>query len=540
MQEALRSEGEGHLTISISYDGERKTLEIRDNANGMDISELTRAVVLDRKPPITTGRSEFGMGLKTAACWFGRRWSIETKKLGLKEKYYVEVNVRDLVENRIEEIPITVAPASSSEHYTILRIEELYKPIRTSTHSRIRDQLSSTYRQDLRSGEISILWNGVELRFHDPPMLVEEQENGGPVTWRKDIRISVPWETGKCTLMANGWVGIRSKGRQKDAGFVLMRRGRVIVGGPDSGYKPVEIFGQPNSFRSQRLVGEINMDDWPVTQAKDMFDWSGGLEEDFINALRAECRDYMNKAEDYRSLKKPPTDMEMRAAAEPAAKVFGSQEFGEAVSKELRSAQPAEPPETKAATETPTKAFIAQKADERASMAQTIKPSETKVAVETSTKAFVTQKVDEAASTAQTKKLPEQEESDLQKIKSVSRGSISFVMPIMSREWIFRLHWQDLMSESRWMSVEFQDDTQTEIYLNSAHPFFLPYMDNRSMLELIQKFVISLALAEKLARQKSPNNMIDPADLRNYMNKVLRYASQIKEESKVILDDNGG
>ncbi|NYT10196.1 MAG: hypothetical protein GKC09_09740 [Methanosarcinales archaeon] len=468
LQKAFKNESEGRLTISISYDGERNTLEIKDNANGMDTSELTRAVVLNRKPPITTGRSEFGMGLKTAACWFGWRWSIETKKLGLNEKYYVEVNVKDLVENKTEDIPITVASASPSEHYTIVRIEELYKPIKTSTHGRIRDQLSSIYRQDLRSSEISILWNGVGLQFQDPPMLVEEQAGGGSVTWRKDFMIRVPWETCNCTLLANGWVGIRSKGSQREAGFVLMRRGRVIVGGPDAGYKPVEIFGQPNTFRSQRLVGEINLDNWPVTQSKDMFDWSGALEEDFISALRGVCKDYMDKAEGHRQTKKPPTDKEMRDAAEPASKVFGSKKFGEAISTELDFPEP--------------------------------------------------------------KKPPEQEESDLKKIRSVSRGPISFVMPMRSEQWTFRLHWQDLLSDSRWMSVEFPQDNQAEIYLNSAHPFFIPYMENRLMLELIQKFVVSLALAEKLARQTSPNNMIDPADLRNYMNKVLLYASQIKEE----------
>jgi len=469
LQKAFKNNGNGRLNISISYDSEKNILEITDNANGMDISELTRAVVLNRKPPITDGRSEFGMGLKTAACWFGRRWSIETKKIGLKEKYHVEIDVRDLMENKTEDIPITVKPANLSEHYTIVRIEDLYKPIRTSTHGRIRDQLSSIYRQDLRSGEIGILWNGVELQFNDPLLLVEEQEDGGSITWRKDFRINVPWETCKSELMAYGWVGIRSKGSQRDAGFALMRRGRVIVGGPDAGYKPTEIFGQPNSFRSQRLVGEINMDSWPVSHSKDMFDWSGGLEEDFIGQLKTVCKEYMYKAEGYRSPKKPPTDQEMKEAAETAKKVFGSKKFGKAISTELRFPPPKRP--------------------------------------------------------------PEQEKSDLEKIQSVSKGPISFVMPMMNDQWIFNLHWQNMLSESRWMTVDFPQDNQAEIYLNSAHPFFLEYMENRSMLELIQKFVISLALAEKLARQTSSNNMIDPADLRNYMNRVLLYASHIREDS---------
>lgn len=41
----------------------------------MDFNDFQRAIVLD-SPPKRTTRSEFGMGLKTAACWFGKKWSV--------------------------------------------------------------------------------------------------------------------------------------------------------------------------------------------------------------------------------------------------------------------------------------------------------------------------------------------------------------------------------------------------------------------------------------------------------------------------------
>ena len=49
------------------------------------------------------------------------------------------------------------------------------------------------------------------------------------------------------------------------------------------------------------------MDAWPVTQAKDAFDWSGGLEDDLIDQLKRVCQDYMDKAEGYRERGKPIT-----------------------------------------------------------------------------------------------------------------------------------------------------------------------------------------------------------------------------------------
>lgn len=51
----------------------------------------------------------------------------------------------------------------------------------------------------------------------------------------------------------------------------------------------------------QRLYGELNMDDWPVTQAKDGFDWyNSGLEEKFINKLKEFTADFRRKADSIR------------------------------------------------------------------------------------------------------------------------------------------------------------------------------------------------------------------------------------------------
>ena len=50
---------------------------------GMDLEDLQRAVQLAAPPPDTSGRGEFGMGMKTSCCWLGDHWKIITKKLGV-------------------------------------------------------------------------------------------------------------------------------------------------------------------------------------------------------------------------------------------------------------------------------------------------------------------------------------------------------------------------------------------------------------------------------------------------------------------------
>jgi hypothetical protein len=289
------------LTIKIVYDRKNNKLSISDNANGMDFAELKRAIKLDSPPENPSGRCEFGMGLKTAACWFSRKWKIETKRLGETEKYSLVVDVKDMSHQVEEKLSVDAIKTKPKEHYTIITLEEIYKPLSSRTIGRIKLQLASMYRVDLNSKDIEILWNGVRLKSPKQHVLKESQMDGRKTIWKKEISFEVPWKIENQMLSVNGWVGIRDPGSQRDAGFVLFRRGRVIVGGPERGYKPKEIFGQGNTFRSQRLIGELSMDNWPVTQAKDAFDWTGELEEAFIEILKNEAKDYMNKAEKYRS-----------------------------------------------------------------------------------------------------------------------------------------------------------------------------------------------------------------------------------------------
>ena len=59
------------VTIDSSDDG---SISVRDNAAGIYESEYQRAFRLAEPPPHLSGLSEFGMGMKSAACWFGNQF----------------------------------------------------------------------------------------------------------------------------------------------------------------------------------------------------------------------------------------------------------------------------------------------------------------------------------------------------------------------------------------------------------------------------------------------------------------------------------
>ena len=124
----------------------------------------------------------------------------------------------------------------------------------------------------------------------------------------------------------------------------------------------------------------------------------------------------------------------------------------------------------------------------------------------------------------------DKKESDQKQIERVSEGPIVIHMKLQNNIWIFKLFWQNQLSDANWMSVEFPQENEIHIFLNANHPFFDPYIKNMEMVTLIQKFVMSLALAEKIARSTSSNNQVDASDFRNYMNWVLRYVGKLRSE----------
>ena len=280
------------LEIDIVHDPGMKSIVIVDNANGMNWGELERAIQLNKPPANISGRSEFGMGLKMAACWFGSRWRVVTKRLGDTIEYNALVDVSRLEIDKPNAIVVQQRMGfEPSEHYTRIEIEDLHRTFRGRTLPSIRENIASMYRRDIDSGDITIRWNGQPFTWDKDRVFEEETPDGDRTRWEKDVQFNVDGHK------VSGKVWIIIPGRARRAGMHLFRRGRLVVGGPGQGYKPVAIFAAPNSFQSQRLVGELDLDDWPVTQTKDGFDWHGELENGFIDKLKAALSEYVEKVD---------------------------------------------------------------------------------------------------------------------------------------------------------------------------------------------------------------------------------------------------
>ena len=155
-------EGE-KLEVSITYDNNEKVLRIKDNARGMSREELDRALQVGTPPPNPTGLSEYGMGMKTAACWFGDKWSIRTKELGSKTEYFVEVDVSKVAKGNTSLNVQTKTKEDKDLHYTILEIKDLHRIFQAATRTNIKDHLGSIYREMIRAGKMDITFNETKI-----------------------------------------------------------------------------------------------------------------------------------------------------------------------------------------------------------------------------------------------------------------------------------------------------------------------------------------------------------------------------------------
>ncbi|POH73075.1 ATP-binding protein [Arthrobacter glacialis] len=263
-------------------------ISIKDNAYGISIADFPRAFKAAEVPPDTTGLSEFGMGMKSASSWFAQEWRVRTSTLGDPLLRSVTFDLDSIVQNNTAILPIQLAPASPHAHYTIIELSKLNHVPQGRTLTKIRTHLASIYRKFLRSGDLTLKFNGEKIAFPEVEVLTarkHDEPNGPDLIWRIDD-IEVELSPGK---KIRGFVGIRAKGSTSEAGFALFRRGRVIQGSHDETYRPVEIFGRSTTHVYQRLFGEFEFEGFGVSHTKDVIDWMG-YEDSFLASLRDELR----------------------------------------------------------------------------------------------------------------------------------------------------------------------------------------------------------------------------------------------------------
>lgn len=182
-----------YLEININYNPEKNSLTISDNAFGMELERFKDAILLDAKNSSQTGRNEFGMGLKTAASWFGNVWTVESTQLGSKNKYSATINIPYLKESNENFINIERMDINPLSHGTTVVIKDVTKKITAPrTIKKIKELLSSMYRRDINNCNIIIKFNNEPISFNEYKVLELKDKK-----WKKDVNFTFKFENKK-------------------------------------------------------------------------------------------------------------------------------------------------------------------------------------------------------------------------------------------------------------------------------------------------------------------------------------------------------
>lgn len=326
-------EEQRNLSVYINYFNGKSInedyFEIIDNSMGMSLEELKKAFQIGLPPDDNSGRSRYGLGMKTASFWLGDEWTVTTSKLGEEKEHCVTLNI-DSISNGDLLLNIKSRDVEKNSHYTEIKINSLRRRFKGMTIGKIKSYLSSIYRFDVSSNMLDLYWNDEKIGWngYSDDDFVKNSEG---LPYRRDFEFQI--DNKKVT----GWAGVLSSGSRSKGGFALVQGNRVIQS-PPNGYKPETIFGEQeggiNNLVNQRLVGEIFLEGFEVSHTKDNILWEGTQMDDLDDNLLEQIGDFRKVANEYRKNavdERAPSDEDFDFAFDSLISELNSGELTDAV-----------------------------------------------------------------------------------------------------------------------------------------------------------------------------------------------------------------
>ncbi len=351
-EEIKTVKGEEHkLTVKIEINEQDNKIAIFDNAAGISKDDYSRAFRAAEIPPDSSGLSEFGMGMKSAACWFSDLWTVKTTALGENELKTVTFDLAKIFHDKLEELKVVSKPIDPNTHFTVIELHKIGKMPIKKTKTKIKDHLASIYRHFIRNGVLDLWVDNELLRYKDPKVLTAPypyNSKNKAIYWRREIDLEIEPNS----LYVRGFVGLRETMSNTESGFALFRRGRVIEGSVDEGFRPKKIMGDVGSPEYKRIFGELHLEGFEVSFTKRGIKWDENMDI-FLDALRDDLNHptfpLIKQAREYRT---KPTRAEIQKVADAIVKhtVDDLEKLGDTVDE----LQHAPPEQTEAASLTET------------------------------------------------------------------------------------------------------------------------------------------------------------------------------------------
>src|SRR6202011_1115330 len=97
-RDKLREISQTKLRVTIDINAaDSGNIVVRDNAAGIEAAGFPRPFRTEDIQHDRSGLGEFGMGMKSAACWFAPKWSVRTAALGEGVERSVNFDIAQIV-----------------------------------------------------------------------------------------------------------------------------------------------------------------------------------------------------------------------------------------------------------------------------------------------------------------------------------------------------------------------------------------------------------------------------------------------------------
>ncbi len=308
------------LDIEILFRDEAKgksSITICDHGVGIAASEIQRALKPAYKPK-DKSLSEFGIGMKAAAIWFGRKWQLTSQPISGVQGYFIQFDLDKLLEENARTIPVTGIKKNDSPGVTI-EIEKLKNPVTRELADECWRDLQEIYQiyiladqvltlsvkfndtllpqsAPLREGFFDALtYQTVDFRKNPDTKKDQQYAFGEAKTWRQDINFVFNGNT------VHGFLSVLKQSSQKQSpGIRLFRYKRLIRGTSDMPYRPILLLGTANKHAPSRVYGELHLDGQPISNHKGNFQFDEAF---FLEVLKSQpgIKEIISQAELYRS-----------------------------------------------------------------------------------------------------------------------------------------------------------------------------------------------------------------------------------------------
>jgi len=260
--DAANEEG---VEIYVILDKKAGKIIIEDNGRGMNKESAVKSLVLAHSKK-HEALGEFGLGLKSACSSLGEHFTVDTTEFNSKERFLLSYDKEEFLKSENwNDYPMAIEQAPIGLHGTTIEITKLRIKLYDALVTRLKDDLSKRYGPYILHNNVVIKVglgkNSAKACAPVEPQLVDKTRTEFKHTLSNGREI-------------HGWYGLLMIGSQKQSGFSLFRRGRLI--------KSAEKLGYSYHPSIMNISGDIDLDPIPVTHNKREFIWESGEFKEFI------------------------------------------------------------------------------------------------------------------------------------------------------------------------------------------------------------------------------------------------------------------